>query len=75
METNVIKEKLHRFVEQGDEKLLKMLYAVASEYSGEDDFIFTDADIEEFEKRRESRLTGASNTFTWAQAKQMIISK
>ena len=70
METTIIKEKLLQFVEHADEKLLKMLYAVASEYSEEDDFIFTDADIKEFEKRRENRLSGISKTFEWQHAKK-----
>jgi len=75
METSTIKEKLHRFVDNGDEKLLKMLYAVANEYSGEDDFIFTDADIDEFEKRSTNRRNGKSKTHSWQEAKQMIIAK
>lgn len=31
-----IKEKLHHFIEDGDPKLIKMLYAVAKEYTQDD---------------------------------------
>jgi hypothetical protein len=75
METNAIKEKLHHFVDHGDERLLKMLYAVASEYSSEENFIFTDTDMQDFEKRRENRLAGISKTFSWQEAKVMITAK
>lgn len=75
METSIIKEKLHQFVDNGDDKLLNMLYAVANEYSKEEEFVFTSADIEEFEKRRNSRLKGESATFSWQEAKKRIIAK
>lgn len=75
METNVIKEKLHQFVDNGDDKLLNMLYAVANEYSKEEEFVFTSADIEAFEKRRNSRLNGESATFSWQEAKKRITAK
>jgi hypothetical protein len=75
METSIIKEKLHQFVDNGDDKLLNMLYAVANEYSKEEEFVFTSADIEEFEKRRNSRLKGESATFSWQEAKKRITAK
>ena len=59
----------------GDEKLLRVLYAVASEYSDEEDFIFTDSDIQEFERRRNNRISGISKTFSWPEAKQIITAK
>jgi hypothetical protein len=31
-----IKEELYHFIEEGDQRLIKMLYAVAKEYTGED---------------------------------------
>ena len=31
-----IKEELYHFIETGDEKLIKMLYAVAKEYASDD---------------------------------------
>jgi hypothetical protein len=35
MSTNQIQEKLHKVVDSGDSRLLKMLYAVAKEYTDE----------------------------------------
>ena len=31
-----IKERLYQFIEQGDQRLLKMLYAIAKEYTQDD---------------------------------------
>lgn len=38
-----IKEKLHQYVELGDEKLLKMMLAVANEYTEDDEIEFTES--------------------------------
>lgn len=75
MTNNAIKEKLHDFVEHGDEKLLNMLYAVANEYNGGDDYIFTEKDIAEYERRTASRLKGESKVYSWQEAKRIITGK
>lgn len=36
MGTAQIKEELYQYIESGDPKLIKMLYAVAKQYKGED---------------------------------------
>jgi hypothetical protein len=36
---------------------------------------FTSADIKEFEKRRNARLSGESKTYTWQQVKEFILRK
>jgi hypothetical protein len=75
MNTNVIKEKLHGYIESSDDKLLKLMFAIAREYNGEDDsYEFTDEEIKIFEERRNSRLSGKSKTYSWQEAKQKIIS-
>jgi hypothetical protein len=38
MEVANIRQKLHQYVDKGDEKLLKLLYAIAKEYTEDDDF-------------------------------------
>ena len=72
-----IRQKLHQYIDQGDEKLLKLMYAVAKEYNEEDDFEyqFTDEEIKELEDRRAKRLSGESKTYGWQEAKDMITGK
>ena len=74
MNTNVIKEKLHGYIENSDDQLLKLMFAIAREYNEEDDsYEFTDEEIKTFEERRNSRLSGKSKTYSWQEAKQKII--
>ncbi len=72
-----IRQKLHQYVDKGDEKLLKLMYAVAKEYTGEDDFEyeFNDEEIKFFEDRRGKRLSGESKTYSWEEAKNIITGK
>jgi hypothetical protein len=64
-------------VDKGDEKLLKLLYAVAKEYNNEDDkdYEFSDEDLMVFEQRRISRQSGESKTYSWEETKEMITGK
>ncbi|MBS1685205.1 MAG: hypothetical protein JSS76_10635 [Bacteroidetes bacterium] len=74
MNTVVIREKLHGYVDNGDEKLVKLLFALAKEYVGDEDYEFSDEELKEFEKRRQDRINGLSKTYSWDEAKARIIS-
>ena len=56
MSTAQIQEKLRRVVDDGDSRLLKMLYAVAKEYTGEN---YTLAGKPMTEKTLKSRIHSA----------------
>jgi hypothetical protein len=77
METTDIREKLHEYVNNSDEKLLKLLYVLAKEYNDEDDFEyeFSETELDDFEKRRSKRISGESKTYSWKEAKEMITGK
>ncbi len=77
MQTLDIRQKLHQYVDDGDEKLLKLMFALAKEYNEDNDvdLVFTDEDIKLFDERREKRLKGESKTFGWQEAKEMITRK
>jgi hypothetical protein len=75
MEALLIKGQLHNVVESGDEKLLHLMYALVKEYNNEQENEFTDAELKEFETRRENHLNGNSKSYTWAQAKEIITKK
>ena len=74
MESKNIRKKLHDYVDNGDPKLLKLMYAMAREYNDEDDFEyeFTDEEIRIFEQRKAKRISGESKTFSWDEAKRII---
>jgi len=77
MQTTVIREKLHQYIDSSDEKLLKLMLALAKEYNDEDnfDYEFTSDEIKILDQRREDRLSGKSKTYTWEEAKDIIIGK
>lgn len=77
MEDVKLREKLHNYVEKGDEKLLKLMYVLAKEYNDEDDsdHQFTTDEIKLFEQRRTSRISGKSKVYSREEAHNMIIGK
>ena len=77
MQALIIRQKLHQYIDNGDEKLLKLMYALAKEYNEDDDFEyeFTAEDIKELDKRRDKRLGGESKTYSWEEAKKIITGK
>jgi len=77
METAGIREQLHQYIDKGDEKFLRLMYALAKEYNDEDDFEyeFTEDDIKAFDERRAKRLNGESKAYSWEEAKEIITGK
>lgn len=77
MSTSAIKEELHYFIENGDDKLLKMMYAIAKEYTDDDDRhdVFSEAEIEEFDRRSADMDNGVTKIYSWEEAKKIITGK
>lgn len=76
MESVVIKEKLQEYINMGDDKLLKLMYAVAKEYTEiEDEYELTEEQVAELDRRRDKRIRGESKGYSWEEAKQIIIGK
>jgi len=67
-----IRQQLHQYVDQGDEKLVKLLYAFAKEYNSDKDFEFTSNYIQQFDERSASRLREESKTYTVKEARDTI---
>ncbi|HEX5151498.1 MAG TPA: hypothetical protein VFW07_08610 [Parafilimonas sp.] len=74
MEITNIREELHDYIENGDEKLLRMLHTLAKEYNEYDDadLELHEDDINQFEQRRAKRLSGESKLYDWQEAKEII---
>ncbi|HWZ14059.1 MAG TPA: hypothetical protein VNW95_02390 [Mucilaginibacter sp.] len=77
MQATNIRQKLHQYVDNSDEKLLKLMFALAKEYNEDDDveYEFSTEDIKIFDERREKRLSGESATYKWDEAKRIITGK
>lgn len=74
MENAVIKEELRKYIDIGDEKLLKLMYALAKEYTEmEDEYELTNDQIEELDRIREMRISGESKGYSWSEAKKIIV--
>jgi len=75
MKTSEIRTKLHDYIDNGDIKLVKLMFALAEEYNSIEDYSFSKEDIEIFEQRRSKRLKGESKVYNWADAKAIITGK
>jgi hypothetical protein len=76
MQTISIRQKLHQYIDNSDEKLLKLMFALAKEYNDDDlEYEFTAEDIKIFDERREKRLKGESSVLSWKEAKDIITGK
>lgn len=74
MNTVDLKDKLHEEIEHSDEKLLKMIYALVTEYHADTDDI-DDARMKLVLAEREQYLKGDGQTYTWQQVKDMAINR
>ncbi len=72
-----IRRKLHQYIDKGDDKLIKLIYALAKEYNEEEDFEYelSEDQIKILEERTAKRLNGESKTYSWEEAKAIITGK
>ena len=72
MSSIAIKEVLHNYIDNGDDKLLQMIYAIVREYNN---VVLSEADTAELEARTARRKNGESKTHDWSAAKDMMTGK
>jgi hypothetical protein len=73
MQATQIREKLHEYIDHSDEKLLKLMFALAKEYNDDEaNYLFNENDIKELDELTAKRLSGESKTYNWTEAKNMI---
>ena len=72
METTTIRQKLHQYIDNSDEKLIKMMFAIAKEYNEEEYFEYevTPEEIKILNERRQKRLSGESTIHSWEDVKK-----
>lgn len=74
MENSILKEKLHHVIDSADDKLLEILYSVASEFD-QSKMDLTPEQLLELEKRLELFDSGKMSFSTWDEMISRIESK
>lgn len=69
-----IKEELYHLIDAGDARLIKMLYAVAKEYTSED-YELSKEQQEELERRMSKYEAGQMHFSSWDAVKENIRSR
>jgi hypothetical protein len=72
MDTIILKQELHKFIDEGDDKILKMVYAPVREYVNDD---LTQIEIDQLEERTLRRKSGESKLYNLDEAKKIITGK
>jgi phosphoribosylanthranilate isomerase len=77
MKLNTIKEEFQHRIENSEEQLKKQSNSMLQNNNTEEevDTQFTKDDMLIFDQRREKRISGESKTYSWDQAKTIIIPK
>ena len=67
-----LKKSVLTYIDNADERLLKLIQALAESYQkdAQEDFILSKEQYEMIDRRREAHLKGESKSFTWEQVKQ-----
>lgn len=64
---------MHQYIENADEKLLKVMLSVINAYYGHDlGYDFSENDIKKFDGLRAKRLNGETKMYSWEEAKSII---
>lgn len=72
MSTIEIKEHLHEYIDQADERMLKLLYAMAQADLEEREFQLTDTHIKILDERIASHKTDPEAGSSWEEVKSRI---
>ena len=71
METAVLREKLHEYIDTADEQHLTAIYVLIKDKIAEAE-IFDEATMNMLYKRREDHLSGLSKSYTIEESMEMI---
>lgn len=76
MSTAELREKIHRFVDVADDRILKIMNAIIQTEIEESKSSFVpDWFYEELDKRRERHLKGESKSSSWEEVKERILNR
>ncbi|MCF6348895.1 MAG: hypothetical protein L3J20_11440 [Flavobacteriaceae bacterium] len=72
MATLDLRKKVLTYINNADERLLKLVKALAESYQKDalEDFILSEEQYQMLDQRRQAHLKGESKSFTWKEVKQ-----
>lgn len=70
MLTSEMREQLHWLIENGDERLIKIIHALATAYGAPE--MAEPPSTAQMDKVADTRLSAISNAYTWNDPKTMI---
>jgi putative addiction module component (TIGR02574 family) len=65
-----IREELHQFINQADERILNLIYGMMKADSDKD--ILTNEQQQDLDKRIDRHKKGESKSYTWSEARAQI---
>lgn len=72
MNTTKIKEELHQYINQADDRFLQLVYAMVQADKKEEQELLSQEEKEELERRMERHRTGQSKSYTWEEVKARL---
>ena len=75
MSTAEIRHILHQQIDNSDERLLKMVYAMMKEYAHGNTEESDDARKRIIDAEREKYLSGTGRSYSWAEVRYMAINR
>ena len=75
MDTIELKKNIHRFVDQADERILRIINAIIEAETQEGHPAVPQWFYEELDKRRERHQKGESKSSTWEEVKERILNR
>lgn len=67
MRTNQIRQQLHEYIESAEDKKLKAIYTLVENDINEE-FMFSDEQKKELDRRYDNYQNGIGKTYTWEEA-------
>lgn len=72
MDTTKIKEELHQYINQADDRFIQLVYAMVQADKQEEKELLSQEEKEELEKRVERHRNGQSKSYTWDEVKSRL---
>ena len=66
-----VREKLHEYIDHADDNKVKAMFTLV-ENDMEPEHEFTEAELEELDKRREDYLSGKTKSIPWEESRKKI---
>ncbi len=71
MSTGQIREMLHEYINQADERFIQLVYGMMQADKSKE-YLLTEAEQEELEKRKYHHKNGKSKSYSWEEVKQRL---